>query len=229
MLIGGLQKFSLSDFPGVISAIVFTRGCNFRCPYCHNPALVDPSQYAVAIPAEEVMRFLASRKGQLQGVVVTGGEPTLHLDLPDFMAALKSMGYQVKLDTNGSRPEILDRIIGQGLVDYIAMDIKAGAGSYARVAHVDVDVKQIQQSIDMIACSGIPYEFRTTYLEALLSIEDMAGVAELARGCRRFWLQKCSTASVLDPSIAGQPGERHSAIEAARALLEASGIDVRIR
>ena len=125
MVIGGLQKSSLSDFPGRISAIVFTRGCSFRCPYCHNPELVDPSRYAAEIPMDELNDFFLGRKGKLAGVVVTGGEPTMHQDLPAFLGGLKGMGYAVKLDTNGTNPRMLKRLMSEKLVDFIAMDIKA--------------------------------------------------------------------------------------------------------
>ena len=125
MVIAGFQKVSLSDFPGKISAIVFTQGCNFRCRYCHNPELVDPARYAAPLAVDAVLDFLAGRVGRIQGVVVTGGEPTLHADLPGLLARIKSLGLAVKLDTNGSRPDVLEEVFRQGIVDYIAMDIKA--------------------------------------------------------------------------------------------------------
>ena len=189
MDIGGLQKFSLADFPGTIAAIVFCRGCNFRCPYCHNPELVDPRRYATPISQTEIFQFLSLRKGQLQGVVVTGGEPTLHGDLPDFLSGIRDLGFSIKLDTNGSNPRLLKAILEEGLLDYIAMDIKAPLASYGRVAGVSVRTGDIEKSIALIIKSGIPHEFRTTYLEPLLSLQDVKEITELVRGCRLFVLQ----------------------------------------
>jgi pyruvate formate lyase activating enzyme len=164
MVIGGLQKFSLADFPGRIAAIVFCRGCGFRCPYCHNPELVEPMRYAHPIPHRDVLDFLVTRRGQLQGVVVTGGEPTIHTGLPDFLGSVRELGFAVKLDTNGSNPEMLRGILSQGLADYIAMDIKAPLASYERLAGVPVQTQDIQQSISLVLESGVSHEFRTTYL-----------------------------------------------------------------
>ena len=211
MVIGGLQKFSLADFPGKIAAIVFSQGCNFRCPYCHNPELVDPAQYATPILQEEILQFLATRRGQLQGVVVTGGEPTQQEDLPDFLAAIKDLGLAIKLDTNGSNPALLEKVFARGLADYLAMDIKAPLDSYSRVAGVQVSTGDIEKSVRMVMGSGVAHEFRTTYLESLLSTDDMKGIAVLVRGCRLFVLQGFRSARTLHPDMQGQPmpdGER---------------------
>src|SRR6056297_2585563 len=128
MIIGALQKTSLIDYPGEISAVIFTRGCNFRCPYCHNPELVDKKRYTTALEINEVLTFLENRKGLLDGVVITGGEPTIYGDLPEFLLKIKQMGYLVKLDTNGTNPAMMRRVIDLNLVDYIAMDYKAPLG-----------------------------------------------------------------------------------------------------
>jgi pyruvate formate lyase activating enzyme len=133
MKIGGLQKFSLLDYPGKISAVVFTQGCNFRCPYCHNPELVDPERFQECIPEDEIFAFLETRRGKLEAVTVTGGEPTIQNGLSSFVRRIKDMGFMVKLDTNGSRPEVLEELIRHKLIDYIAMDIKAPLEKYEAV------------------------------------------------------------------------------------------------
>jgi len=139
MIIGGLQRFSLIDYPGKISAILFTRGCNFRCPYCHNPELVDPQRYAEPWQEEEYWAFLQSRTQKLDAVVVTGGEPTLQEDLEPFLEKIRKMGFLIKLDTNGSNPDVLKDLLSANLVDYIAMDIKAPLEKYSEVAKVPID------------------------------------------------------------------------------------------
>ena len=229
MVIGGLQKFSLADFPGKIAAIVFSQGCNFRCPYCHNPELVDPARYATPILQEEVFQFLATRKGQLQGVVVTGGEPTQQEDLPEFLAAIKDLGLAIKLDTNGSNPALLGEVLARGLVDYLAMDIKAPLGSYSRVAGVQVGTEDIEKSMRLVMGSGVAHEFRTTYLESLLSKDDMRGIAELVRGCHLFVLQSFRSAKTLDPDIHGQPMPGGKRLREIQELMESSGTRVLVR
>jgi len=154
MKIGGLQKFSLLDYPGKISAVIFTQGCNFRCAYCHNPELVDPERFQACIPEEEVFAYLKKRRGLLEAVTVTGGEPTIQKGLIPFIRRIKAMGYLVKLDTNGSMPEVLEELIRQKLIDYIAMDIKAPLEKYEDVIGVPVNWEIIRQSIDVIKESG---------------------------------------------------------------------------
>ena len=133
MKIGGLLKFTLIDFPGRPAAVVFTQGCNFRCRYCHNPELVYPHMFAEPVAEEEIDAFLKRRQGTLEGIVVSGGEPTLHEDLPQFLAKLKGMGYATKLDTNGTRPEVLKQLIQGKLLDFIAMDLKAPLEKYSLI------------------------------------------------------------------------------------------------
>ncbi len=162
MNIGGFQKLSLIDYPGHLSTVVFTQGCNFRCPVCHNPELVLPDLFDEPIPEQEVFSFLESRKGKLQAVVVTGGEPTLHTDLPKFLAAIKRMGFKTKLDTNGARPEVLQSLFDEKLIDFVAMDIKAPLELYSKLAGCKVDEAAIQKSIALILDSFVPHQFRTT-------------------------------------------------------------------
>ncbi len=174
MNIGGYQPCSLCDFPGQVSAVVFTQGCNFRCPFCHNAELL-PQIVAVEklIPADHVLERLTRRRGQLDAVVITGGEPTLQQDLADFLHRLREMGFLVKLDTNGSRPEVLCDLIAAGLLGYVAMDLKAPWRRYEDLAGVPVDVGRLRESVTVIAGSGIPHEFRTTLVPALLSEDDL--------------------------------------------------------
>jgi pyruvate formate lyase activating enzyme len=227
--IGGFQRFSLADFPGRISAIVFTIGCGFRCPYCHNPELVDAGRTPAEIPLAEILLFLDSRNGQVDGVVVTGGEPTLHADLPDFLSSIKRRGFAVKLDTNGTNAEMLADLISRGLLDYIAMDIKAPLQEYARVVRAPVDTESIHRSIKLILRSGVDHEFRTTWLESLISIEDMGKIAELARGCRRFVVQRFQPTKALDPTLLDQGPTSEAALHHVQKMMEASGIPASIR
>ncbi|MBR4355786.1 MAG: anaerobic ribonucleoside-triphosphate reductase activating protein, partial [Elusimicrobiaceae bacterium] len=146
MKFGGLIKFTLIDFPGRPAAVIFTQGCNFRCRYCHNPELVYPHLFTEPVPQEEIMSFLQRRQGTLEGVVVSGGEPTLHDDLPAFMASVKALGYALKLDTNGSRPDMIQELIDKKLVDYIAMDLKAPLEKYALITGVDTNPEILTRS-----------------------------------------------------------------------------------
>jgi pyruvate formate lyase activating enzyme len=227
--IGGFQKFSLADFPGHISAIIFTLGCGFRCPYCHNPELVDPLMSPAIIPQEAILEFLESRKGQVDGVVVSGGEPTLQSDLPDLLAGIKRWGFAVKLDTNGSNPDMLVELLCQGLLDYIAMDVKAPLEQYARVVRAPADPVSIRKSIEIVRSSGIDHEFRTTYLESLLSIEEMMEIAVLVQGCAGYVLQRFQPTNALDATLLDQGPTSEAAICHVQSLMEAAGIPARIR
>ncbi len=190
MKIGGLVKFTLIDFPGRPAAIVFTQGCNFRCRYCHNPELVYPHLFAPSMPEEEVWSFLQRRQGTLEGVVVSGGEPTLQPDLVPFMSRLKDLGYKTKLDTNGTRPEVLRELIDKKLVDFIAMDLKAPFNKYADITGVDANSAILQQSMDLIRQSGLEYQFRTTYDKEVLNDNDIAVLSQLTQG-ENYKVQEC--------------------------------------
>jgi pyruvate formate lyase activating enzyme len=213
MVVGGLQKFSLSDFPGAISAVIFTQGCSFRCPYCHNPELVDPFRFAPEFPRAELSRFLRSRRGVLQGVVVTGGEPTVHSDLPELLAELKDMGFSVKLDTNGTNPRMLQHVMAERLVDFVAMDIKAPLETYARTVCAAVKTHDILQSIELVLRSGLSHEFRTTWAPWLLTARDITAIAGLVRGCERYVVGACQTAEMLDPDLVRRPLRDDSSLD----------------
>lgn len=190
MKIGGLIKFTLIDYPGRVAAVVFTQGCNFRCRYCHNPELVYPHLLLDPMQEEEVMSFLRRRKGTLEGLVITGGEPTLHDDLLRFMADVKAMGYFIKLDTNGTKPDVIQEAVDKKLVDYIAMDLKAPLEKYSLITGVEFDPKVLRRSMDIIRASGLPYEFRTTYDKEVLTDQDIQAVSDSVQGVN-YKVQEC--------------------------------------
>ena len=201
MLIGGLQKFSLIDYPEKICAIVFTQVCKFRCPYCHNPELVEPKLFSQPIPEDEIFSFLEKRKGKLEAVGITGGEPTLQPDLLEFIKKIKDMGFLVKLDSNGTNPNIVEKAIKNKLVNYLAMDIKAPLEKYRDVVKVNVDPDKIKRSIDLMMNSGIDYELRTTVVKSLLNKNDLRKIGELIQGARLYVLQKFVPSKLLDPKF----------------------------
>jgi pyruvate formate lyase activating enzyme len=175
VIIGGFQRFTLSDFPGKIAVIVFLQGCNFRCPFCHNGSLLSP-QPERPVPVEEIMQFLQEKRKKIGGVVLSGGEPTLQKDLERFIKPVKSMGYAVKLDTNGSRPEVIAQLITKKLLDYIAMDIKAPFEKYPVLCGTQINCSTIKKSIETITASGVPHHFRTTYVPSLLTRDDLKAI-----------------------------------------------------
>lgn len=200
MKIGGLQKHSLIDYPGKISCVLFLAGCNFDCPYCHNPQLTgEPAGRPEAITVEDVLAFLVQRRGWLEGVVVSGGEPTLHPDLPNLCRRIKNLGYPVKLDTNGSRPEVLRALLAAGLVDYLAMDIKTEPERYAKGIARPCDRTALLASLQLIMDSGVAYEFRTTCARPLVSPATVARIARLISGSRLYVLQPFREGRVLHP------------------------------
>jgi pyruvate formate lyase activating enzyme len=186
MQIGGYVPSSLSDFPGRIAAVVFTQGCNWRCPWCHNPALVYPERFTPPLPETDVLARLAARRGQLDGVVVTGGEPTLQADLAGFLAQVKALGFATKLDTNGSRPEVVRALLAAGLVDCVAMDLKAPWSRYTAAVGMDVDTAVLEETIALLRSSGVEHQLRTTRWPGLTT-EDERGIVALAAGSPHVW------------------------------------------
>ena len=209
MRIGGLEKCSLIDYPGKITAIVFTIGCNFRCSYCHNPELVEST--ATVIPEEEIFGFLKKRTKVLDAVTVTGGEPTIHHDILDFLRRIKALGYNVKLDSNGTNPHILQHAIAEGIIDYIAMDIKAPLEHYPNVMQRPVDARTLRESIVTIMESGLEYEFRTTVERSLTQEDDIRGIGEAIKGAKIHYLQKFVPTKTLD--LAFMDGSTHTDAE----------------
>ena len=190
MQIFGYNKTTLLDFPEHVACTVFTGGCNFRCPFCQNGDLVLHGGSLPVLDEEEVFRVLRKRKGILTGVCVTGGEPTLQRDLDVFLSRVKELGYLVKLDSNGYRPEVLQSLCERGLVDYFAMDIKSSPENYARTAGVkELDMGLIRESVDFIRSCGLDYEFRTTVVRELHSSGDFLSIGEWLKGCKAYFLQ----------------------------------------
>ncbi len=190
MQIHGFHKTTLLDYPEHIAATVFTGGCNFRCPFCHNGELVLDPGAQPSITEEEVLSYLKKRREILQGVCVTGGEPTLQKDLKDFLGKIKELGYPVKLDTNGYRPGVLWNLLQNGLVDYVAMDLKASRENYATAVGLKtMDLSRIEESIGILKSSGIPYEFRTTVVKGIHRVEEFEDIGRWIAGCPVYYLQ----------------------------------------
>lgn len=188
MIISGLQNTTLLDYPGHVAATVFLGGCNFRCPFCHNADIVlEPCEN---LSREKLMAFLAKRSGVLDGVCITGGEPTLYDDLVDLLYDIKSMGLLIKLDTNGTNPSMLKKIVEKGLVDYIAMDVKSSMKRYGIAVGIsDYNTAAIEESIRYIMECGIQYEFRTTLVKGIHTYDDMRGIVSLISGAHAYYLQ----------------------------------------
>jgi len=189
MLLGGLQKLTLLDFPGHVACTVFTMGCNFRCPFCHNAPLVlteDTPIYDV----EEFFRFLATRKGLLDGVAVTGGEPLLQKDIASFLRRIKDMGFSVKLDTNGAFPKVLKALVEEGLVDYVAMDIKNAPEKYPLTCGTEMDLTAVKESVEFLKGGTVPFEFRTTAVRELHDVEDFRAIGEWIAPSEHYFIQQ---------------------------------------
>ena len=198
MKIGGLQKVSLIDYPGKISAIIFTQGCNFRCPYCHNPELVEQKLYQPCLSEKDILKFLTTRRGKLDAVTLTGGEPTLHEDLIPFIQKIRNLGFAVKLDSNGSQPDVLASMIQKKLLDFIALDVKAPIEKYQSVVQAPVDIDTIRESIQLALKAKIQHEFRTTVVASLLTQKDILAIVREISGAKRYALQKFQPARTLN-------------------------------
>lgn len=192
MKVTGIQKLTLLDYPGVVACTVFTAGCNFRCPFCHNAMLVLPEQIDdECLTDDEVFGFLKKRRGVLDGVAVTGGEPLLHADMPEFLARVKELGYKIKLDTNGSNPELLSEIVKNKLVNRVAMDIKNAPEEYARTIGLkSFDIAPVERSKEMLLRGDIDYEFRTTVVKGIHTKESLIGAAKWIEGAKEYYLQQ---------------------------------------
>ncbi len=190
MNIHGLQKMTLLDFPGCVAATVFLGGCDYRCPYCHNFELVDGSVPPV-LSQEELFSFLNKRSGILDGVVITGGEPCLRRDLPEFARQIKDMGYKVKLDSNGNHPDMLKEMVDSGTIDYVAMDIKNSLPKYGMTIGVPgFDTRAVEESIEYLLENRVEYEFRTTVVAEFHDEEDFEKIGDMIAGCSRYYLQQ---------------------------------------
>jgi len=205
MLIGGLQKTTLVDYPGKVAATIFTLGCSFRCHFCHNPELVIPAQFNPTIPEDDVLDFLRLRAGKLDAICITGGEPTVQKDIGAFIAKVKSLGYLIKLDSNGTMPDVLGKLIMEGNLDYIAMDIKGPIDRYAEITSTQEYEDKIKRSIDMIMKSKIPSEFRTTVAKPLHKIDDFHGIGKLINGADKYFIQNFVLSKQVDEKMTLRP------------------------
>jgi pyruvate formate lyase activating enzyme len=197
----GLQRLSLIDYPGKLCATIFTAGCNFRCPYCYNEDIVLDYPAMPKVPEDKIIEFLHPRLGFLDGVCVTGGEPTIHRELPKFLGRLKSIGSLVKLDTNGSRPKALAYVMEKGLVNYIALDVKVPLDRYEETVRYRVKPEGLKETIKLIRRSGVDHEFRTTVVPGLLDGDDLEEIAMTLAGSRRYVLQQFRPGKTLCPDF----------------------------
>lgn len=227
--IKGVQKTSLIDYPGKVCTVIFLNLCNFRCPFCHNPELVF-GEVKETIPPEEIFGFLESKRGWIEGVCITGGEPTLHPGLPELAGQIKKMGFLVKLDTNGTNPQMLKGLIEQKLVDYVSMDIKADPEGYEKATCSKVRLEDIRQSVLILMSSGVDYEFRTTAVPGLFDKRTAENIAKWLSGAKRYYIQQFRNSDrVLDPKFQGIGHYHIPQLEEFKAILEKSVEKVGIR
>lgn len=225
MRISGLQKLTLLDFPERVACTVFTFGCNFRCPFCHNAGLVvgkRPDEVSEA----DFFAYLDKRKGVLDGVAITGGEPTLQKDLIPFIRKIKEKGFAVKLDTNGARPDVVKTLLDENLVDYFAMDVKNRAEKYASTAGVNVDLDAIRESISLLITRAPEYEFRTTVVKGFHDTGDFLAIGEMIKGAKKYFLQKFTdSGAILGTGVGPCSDEEMTAFaEEARLMIPATEI-----
>jgi len=227
MYLAGLQKLTLLDYPGKVACTVFTAGCNFRCGFCHNASLVVRPGQAAPLSLEEFFSFLTKRRGILDGVCVTGGEPLLHEDLPALLAGIRELGFAVKLDTNGSNPERLEWILTQHLVDYVAMDLKNCPERYGETIGLPAfDVAPIRESVSLLMGGDTPYEFRTTIVEKLHDLPEIREMGAWIQGANAWFLQNfVDSGDLIDPETTGLDEEKmHALLAAAREFIPSASL-----
>lgn len=217
MRLGGLQKMTLLDFPGRVACTVFTVGCNFRCPYCHNSSLVV-SPAVPELSQDDFFAFLRKRQGLLDGVAITGGEPLLHADMPEFLEKIRALGYAVKLDTNGAFPDRLAAVLRAGLADYVAMDVKNSREKYELTAGVPGILSAVERSVELLRAGEAPFEFRTTLVDELHEPEDFAAIGQWLEGTERYFIQGFVDSGDI---LAGSERFHAASPEKAKACLEA--------
>ena len=234
MMVSAFEKFTLLDYPGKMVAVVFTPGCVFRCPFCHNPELIEPSDEVskrlfLENREEEFFAFLEKRRGKLDGVCITGGEPTLQKDLLPFIARVKEMGFLVKLDSNGIFPHLVENILESGLVDYWAMDIKHTKEKYALATGKDVNIDSIKKSVELLMTRAKEYEFRTTVVPGIHAEEDFEAIGRWIAGAHAYYLQTFREGKMLDPTLIGRINETHIDMESLRKRMQKYVRTVEIR
>ena len=205
----GMQKMTLLDYPGYVACTLFTGGCNFRCPFCHNALLVLDLDENYTIPEEEVLAFLKKRQGLLDGVCVTGGEPLINKDIGDFLSKVKELGFKMKLDTNGTNPALLKELVSQNLVDYVAVDIKNSPEKYAETVGLkSFDMSTINETVNFLMTGSVDYEFRTTVTKQFHTEKSMEEAARFIRGAKRYFLQNfVDSGNLIGSGITGQSKE----------------------
>ena len=214
MKFAGWQRTSLIDFPGMISSVLFTQGCSMRCRFCHNPELVLPDIASFPpFSEEEILAYLIKRRSMIEGVVITGGEPTLQPTLPDFVQKLHSLGFAIKLDTNGYQPQKLEELLETGCINYVAMDIKAPLYKYSDIAGIPIDPERIQKSLSLLASSSLPYELRTTAVKPLMSLDDLLTIAKEIKGAPLWFIQQFRSGCTLDPALRNQEGYKEEELQ----------------
>jgi len=203
MQIGGLQKITLIDYPGCIAATVFLIGCDFKCPWCYSSELVLPEKIKKQprISQKEFFKFLKERKELLEGATICGGEPSINKDLPQFCKKIKKAGYLVKLDTNGSTPKMLKKLIDEKLIDYVAMDIKLPREKYQKILGRKIKIEDIEKSVKILKEGKVDYEFRTTVVPTILTKEDILKIAKWISGAKRYYLQNFRPEKTIDPKF----------------------------
>ncbi len=228
--VSGLERSSLLDYPGKISAIIFTHGCNLRCPYCHNPELViEGFNKDASFSENDILSFLESRKGKLDALVITGGEPLVQSDLLPFIKKVKEMGFLIKLDTNGTFPDKLKDFIETGLIDYIAMDVKYPKVEYVKNSMIPGVSKKIEKSIKIIMNSGLDYEFRTTYVKPLHSLESAEGIGKMIKEAKNYYIQNFRPGKTIDPTLTKENSFTTKELEQIKRIIEKYVKNVQIR
>lgn len=228
MRLAGLIRTSLLDDPGYLCCVAFTAGCNLRCPYCHNADLVEASPEE-GLPLEDLWNHLESRRGKLDGVAVTGGEPTLHPDLADVLAEAKRRGFRTKLDTNGTRPEALAELLRKKLVDRVALDVKLPLARYGELGASPSQAEAVGRSLGLLLEGATDVIFRATVVPKLHDESDLEAIGNLCRGGRRFVVQNFRPGKTLDPSYGERSSFPPSRLEGFRKILEARGLNVEVR
>lgn len=229
MYIGGLQKTTLLDFPDKLACIVFTQGCNFRCPYCYNTELISLPNSEEEESTDFFWEFLESRKNLLDGVCITGGEPLLHEDLPEFIRKIRERGFQVKLDTNGSFPECLEELLRQELVEYVALDVKTSPEEYHALSGFPGARERVWHSLEILRNSGIPFECRTTLVPRFHSKKTLVNLGTWIQGIPLWVLQRFRPGKTLDPSLAKERSFRSAEMEAFREIATSYAVKVLLR
>jgi len=198
MNIGGLQKLTLVDYPNKIAATVFLTGCNFKCGFCHNPSLVNFEKDEGQISETNFFNFLKTKQGLIDGICITGGEPTINANLPEFIKKIRNLNFSIKLDTNGNNPKMLEELIENKLLNFVAMDIKTSPEKYERAINTKINIENIKKSVEMIKKSGIDYEFRTTVVPGIVDKEDIEKIGKWLKGAKKYVLQQFRNQKVLN-------------------------------